>query len=715
MGSGTETMALRRKAWRLALVAALAVGLTPTGSLLAQDRDPLAPRTASYHIDATLDATARTLTGREVITWRNPAGVPAYSIRLHLYWNAFRDTNSTWLSQLRLGGLADELAGRAARDFGWQQITELRLLQPDGDPGPDLLPSLRYIQPNDQNPADRSLAAADLPVGIAPGETIRLRVVWTAQVPRTFSRTGVVGDYFFIAHWFPKLGVFDDGGWNARQFFANTEFFADFGSYDVRLTVPRGWVVGASGREVSRTDTGEASTIHRYAEDDVHDFAWTTSPDFVEHTQRFEHPGLPPVTMRLLLQPEHAGQEDRHFAATAAALRYYGEWYGPYPYPQITIIDPAWQSGSGGMEYPTLFTAGSRWLAPRGSSEPEGVTVHEAGHQFWYGMVANNEVTDAWMDEGLNTFSEARVLAEAFSPDHLVGRFFGGFIPWQYLDIVLSRHSDGNGLNGYRRATGRDAPSTPSYQYYPATHADITYSKTALWLHTLERHLGWDTLRRALATYFHRFRFAHPTPDDFFAIVSREAGQDLGWFFEQVHGSAVTFDYAAERLDSVAVSRRGFDDAAPGAVPSLHRDDERGALRHHRGGPADWRGALPCRRARSVRGRTRGAGHVGWPGAMAVVRVRAPGQGGVGAGGSGAGAAAGRQLHQQQPLARTAGRHRGDALGPAVDGLGADHDDGLRVFRVNGRELKAWGLGLGAWGLGRQPAIRTLQPVAGSR
>ena len=121
--------------------------------------------------------------------------------------------------------------------------------------------------------------------------------------------------------------------------------------------------------------------------------------------------------MRLLLQPEHRGQEDRHFAATAAALKYYGEWFGAYPYPQITIVDPAWQSGSGGMEYPTLFTAGTRWLAPRGSNTPEGVTVHEAGHQFWYGIVASNEVTSAWMDEGLNTFSEARVLDEAFSAE----------------------------------------------------------------------------------------------------------------------------------------------------------------------------------------------------------------------------------------------------------------------------------------------------------
>ena len=115
--------------------------------------------------------------------------------------------------------------------------------------------------------------------------------------------------------------------------------------------------------------------------------------------------------MRLLLQPEHASQAERHFDATRTTLRHYGEWFGAYPYGHITIIDPAYQSGAGGMEYPTLFTAGTRWLAPARVTTPEGVTVHEAGHQFWYGMVGNNEFEDAWMDEGFNTLATARAIA----------------------------------------------------------------------------------------------------------------------------------------------------------------------------------------------------------------------------------------------------------------------------------------------------------------
>src|SRR5256885_13127375 len=141
----------------------------------------------------------------------------------------------------------------------------------------------------------------------------------------------------------------------------------------------------------------------RFYQEDVHDFAWTTSPDYIEQTARFEDRALPPISMRLLLQPEHADQAARHFDATRTTLKYYGEWYGAYPYGHITIVDPAYASGTGGMEYPTLFTAGTRWLAPAHVTTPEGVTVHEAGHQFLYGIVGNNEFQDAWMDGGLHT------------------------------------------------------------------------------------------------------------------------------------------------------------------------------------------------------------------------------------------------------------------------------------------------------------------------
>ena len=200
----------------------------------------------------------------------------------------------------------------------------------------------------------------------------------------------------------------------------------------------------------------------------MHDFAWTTSPDYLVRTARFEHPQLPPVEMRLLLQPEHAAQAERHFDATRTTLKYYGEWFGAYPYGHITIVDPAYQSGAGGMEYPTLFTAGTRWLAPAGVTTPEGVTVHEAGHQFWYGIVGNNEFEDAWMDEGFNTFSTARADGAGLRT-RTIWRCATSAASCRGCsrDIALSRETEGNRLAGYRRDAKSDAQSTPTFRYFP--------------------------------------------------------------------------------------------------------------------------------------------------------------------------------------------------------------------------------------------------------
>ena len=190
--------------------------------------------------------------------------------------------------------------------------------------------------------------AVYLPAAVAPGQPITLDIEWTAKIPRPFARTGAIGNFFFIAQWFPKIGVLDaTGKWNCHQFHVGTEFFSDYGVYDVRMTVPRGWPARRDGPRARAHDNADGTTTHRYYQEDVHDFAWTTSPDYIERRERFEHPGLPPVDMRLMLQPEHVSQAPRHFDSTRAALRHYGEWFGPYPYGHITIVDPVWRSEYG--------------------------------------------------------------------------------------------------------------------------------------------------------------------------------------------------------------------------------------------------------------------------------------------------------------------------------------------------------------------------------
>jgi hypothetical protein len=201
------------------------------------------------------------------------------------------------------------------------------------------------------------------------------------------------------------------------------------------------------------------------------------------------------------------------------------------------------------MEYPTLVTGRARWLAPRASQTPESTTAHEVGHQWWYGMVANNEFEHAWMDEGINTYATARVLEESFNPNRVESRYFGSFLPWSFRDLPVSR-VDNDRLAAFRLNSEADAPWTPTFQYWPATAPVISYNKTALWLHTLERRLGWPVMQRILRTYFERWKFKHPKPSDFFDIVREVSGSGHFWFFDEVYRSSDTFDYGVQEFRS---------------------------------------------------------------------------------------------------------------------------------------------------------------------
>jgi len=527
---------------------------------------PRSPRNASYTITVSLDPKARTLAASERIVWRNITSAATSELQFHLYWNAWKDTRSTFMRERALTP-APRRSPREG-DFARLDLTALSY-RPETVSGAattpmiDLLPSIRYIAPDDGNADDRTVMAVPLPTPVRPGESVVVDLAWTARVPRPFARTGVIGDSYFLAQWFPKLGVLEEGGWNCHQFHESTEFFSDYGIYDVTIVVPSDWVVGATGAQRARTDYDNGTTSHRYYQEDVHDFAWTTSPDYLERMQRFEpisgsRPGQRDIALRLLIQPEHVGQAERHLRAARAALQRFSDWFGVYPYDQLTIVDPAFQSRADGMEYPTLITAGTSWIVPEEVtfSTPEEVVMHEAGHQFFYGIVGTNEFEHAWMDEGINTYATARAFAEEYPTSHHEQRFFRDALPWVFRGLLLRRETVWNRLPGYRRAPTSDRPSDPSFRYHPATGRLITYNKTALWLHTLERHLGWPTVQRLLSTYFERWQFKHPEPRDFFAIANEVSRQDLSWFFDQVHRSSDVFDYGVETFKSTREGQR---------------------------------------------------------------------------------------------------------------------------------------------------------------
>src|SRR4029453_16635761 len=228
--------------------------------------------------------------------------------------------------------------------------------------GADLLPSLKYIAPDDGNAQDRTVAEVLLPRPVGPGETISVAIDFLSRLPKISVRTGYRDDFFFVVQWFPKIGVFEENGWNCHQYHATSEFFADFGNYDVSIDVPARYrgKVGATGRRVETRETSSGRILYRFQQDGVHDFAWTADPNFVVLEDIFREPGVGDAKLILLLQAEHGSQAERHFRAAKAALSGYGRILGSYPYPTLTIVDPPWNArGAGGMEYPTLIRGGT--------------------------------------------------------------------------------------------------------------------------------------------------------------------------------------------------------------------------------------------------------------------------------------------------------------------------------------------------------------------
>jgi hypothetical protein len=550
------------------------------------------PRNANYTIRARLDPDAHTLDGSLILEWRNTSGVPLDSFPFHLYWNAFRNDLTT--SARGRGRRAARLPDvEPERGFGYIQVRSVRLL---GEGEADLTPTMRYVQPDDGNLEDRTVMEVKTPAPVAPEAVARFEIEWTSRIPHGIvGRAGWVHDYNFIAQWFPKIGVWWKGAWNCHQFHATSEFFADYGVYDVRLTLPAGYVVGATGLPKDAPIRNADGTLtHRYYQEDVHDFAWTASRRFLERRARFDDPGYPPVEIRLLLQPEHEHLAEHYLDAARIALRSYGAWSAPYPYPQITVVDPAWMSGSGGMEYPTLITGGASVLAPRAAQNPEFVTIHEAGHQFWYGLVGTNEFEEAWLDEGFNRYHDQKAGFLALGPKGWERRYFGlrekdGKIK-SGLPVVAPGVRIGRGesiLDQLRENGQSDVMARRAWEYLDGESYGInSYGKPALTLQTLEGLVGDETMTRILRTWARRYRFAHPTTADFLATVNEVTGQDYAWFFDQTFFSSGLVDYAVTVRNEASRTLQGY--AEEGGALKLHPVlDPKDKARREEAGPYD--------------------------------------------------------------------------------------------------------------------------------
>jgi hypothetical protein len=499
---------------------------------------------ANYDIQAKLNPETKTIIGEETITWTNTTNTPTQELQFHLYLNAFRDENSTFMKESGGQLRGDKIDTTSRKNYGNIYLSSIRIGQSS-----NLVSKIRYIQPDDLNSKDRTVISLALEKPILPGQTIQVQIGFKSLLPKIFARTGWANnDYFMVGQWFPKIGVFESKNnqtaqWNCHQFHAHSEFYADFGTYRVNINIPKEFKVAATGALKSETNNKDKTKNLFFEATKVHDFAFAASPHF--KVFKTSHLG---TSIQAFMQPEHAYQVERYFSSVKNAMDYMAKNVGAYPHKTLSLIDPSLSgSGSGGMEYPTLITCGSYWGIGQWGKYAEVVTIHEFVHQYFQGILASNEFEESWMDEGFTQFHEGKIM-DTYYPDGSTLNLFG----FTMNDLATSRMA----------YVSMDNPSITeinrkSWQYPGGTYGIMTYQKTATWLKNLEGLLGEKTFKSVIKTYFDTYKFRHPNMQNFVnvtnEVVQKEGKyESMDWFFQQAVYSAPTCDYAITKLKNAA-------------------------------------------------------------------------------------------------------------------------------------------------------------------
>lgn len=458
---------------------------------------------ADYLMEVSLLPDSGTVEGRTAIHFTSGAPFPVDTLWLHLYPNAYRDHTTPFGRDLEAVGRFGFRASGAEKK-GWIELSGWSL---DGVPV--------------EVEVDDCIGFIPLENPLEPGATAVLRGDFKVQVPAFWSRMGRSGETWQMTQWYPKMCALDGNGWHRGRYRWRGEFFSDFGDYSVELTVPARFITAATGSvEEVRFPADSTLRTESWRAAGVHDFAWSASPRYVlrEHTYVYpEELGACSVRVHLVLLDDDPGHWEDVPAVIDSTLLYYGEWYTPYPYGDLWVVEPVVLM-AGGMEYPQFVFSAADIPMTRAL---EMVTAHEVGHQWFYGMLASDEVEEAWLDEGMNTFSELRFMERRYG-------FFGNMTTtpdWllEVSDLDMNFLSYVAGTAGGERvpvlsdATSAGDGSHPTGFTY--------YTKPALFMRMLHRQVGEEDFHRIMSVYFDRFMYRHPHTDDFRAVVEEVTGR----------------------------------------------------------------------------------------------------------------------------------------------------------------------------------------------
>ncbi len=485
-----------------------------------------------YHIDVSLDIDANLLRAEEKLLYVNNSPDSLSVLFFYLYINKYRRHSLMFPDQ--------------TEDRGWLEIIDIV--------ENDTIKNVFSI--------DHTLMKVELAKPVFPGDSVKLTFSFHVKLPPAAGRYGYQGLHYDVGNWYVTPVVYDRAGWHLHQHLDN-EFYQEWGDFDVTIRVPPGFRVGATGNlqnasEVlsllddsnpgwMRADYSDTMLISwEFQAEKVHDFAWTTDPTY--ELLQAEWDG---ITLNVLVMDYNVESWRPVTEWGVEALKYLSEHYGRYPYDQLTIADT--YITAGGIEYPQLVMINDFINPDYEQGEFRAVIIHEMAHNWFYGLLANNQIEHEWLDEGFTTFAEIKTMETIFGVD---GNMDPGDRGWLFNKFGYHRDNRREQAYSYLSLTKRNLINDPidlHSDYLDSGGYILQYSKMANVLFMLEYTLGDSLFNLGMKNYFDIWCFRHPYPDDFIAAMEKTSGRDLDWFFDQWLRTNRKLDYALDDIDTEKV------------------------------------------------------------------------------------------------------------------------------------------------------------------
>ena len=520
------------------------------------------------YIDVELDDKNHILRGFEKMVYYNNSSLNLDKIIIHLWPNAYKNSNTNLAKQKYSDGsisfkYADSI------DLGYIDSLDFKV---NGE-------NVKWQFLNEQ--IDISELCLTKP--LKPGDSIIITTPFRVKIPSgKFSRLGHIGQSYQITQWFAKPAVFDKNGWHPMSYLDQGEFFSEFGNYNVSITVPKNYVLMATGdlqneeeleflnekakltsqlieenklpvrdsfgrKDMSFPKSSVEKKTLRFIQKNVHDFAWFTDKRY--HVLKGEvEVNNRKITSWALFTNNEAKLWRRSIEYINDATRYFSKWVGEYPYNHVTAVDGTISAG-GGMEYPNITVIGSSG----DSKSLETVIVHEVGHNWYYGILGSNERDNAWMDEGLNTYIEIRYMEEKYpngyfrKKDSTQNKSRG-----ISLNILMEEKELQHIAYQFNASRNYDQPlKMGSKDFTQMNYGAMVYCKTGIGFHYLKAFLGEALFDNCMNEYFSQWKFKHPNPNDIKIVFENVSKENLDWFFEDYIKTTKKTDYSLKKVSKI--------------------------------------------------------------------------------------------------------------------------------------------------------------------